>query len=159
MYTSNIRGIEKTLKENQALITISANKRNVFKLKCCTENDVNVYTGYSLKNVLIKASKFLPENKPENQVCVMGNFDTIGSIEYTLKHFDFKITGFNKDLSKVTVGGIDLKYVNSKTMESKITPNLYFAGEVLDADGPTGGYNLKIAFSTGYLAGLSASEK
>ena len=44
-------------------------------------------------------------------------------------------------------------------MESKLTPNLYFAGETLDLDGPTGGYNLKIAFSTGYLAGLSASKK
>lgn len=77
----------------------------------------------------------------------------------SLKHFNFEIAGFNKDLSKVTVGGIDLKYINSKTMESKITPNLYFVGEVLDVDGPTGGYNLKIAFSTGYLAGLSASEK
>jgi len=76
-----------------------------------------------------------------------------------LKRFTFKITGFNGKLSKVTVGGIDLANVNPKTMESTLTPNLYFAGEVLDLHGPTGGYNLKIAFSTGYLAGLSASEK
>ena len=62
-------------------------------------------------------------------------------------------------MAKVTIGGIDLKNINPKTMESTLTPNLYFAGEVLDLDGPTGGYNLKIAFSTGYLAGLSASEK
>lgn len=76
-----------------------------------------------------------------------------------LKRFAFEITGFNKDLSKVTVGGVDLANVNPKTMESTITPNLYFAGEVLDVHGPTGGYNLQIAFSTGYTAGLSASEK
>ena len=76
-----------------------------------------------------------------------------------LKRFTFEITGFNGDLAKVTVGGIDLKNVNSKTMESTLIPNLYFAGEVLDLHGPTGGYNLKIAFSTGYLAGLSAAEK
>jgi hypothetical protein len=76
-----------------------------------------------------------------------------------LKRFTFEITGFNEKLSKVTIGGVDLKHVNAKTMESKTTPNLYFAGEVLDLHGPTGGYNLKIAFSTGYLAGLSASEK
>ncbi len=44
-------------------------------------------------------------------------------------------------------------------MESTITEDLYFAGEVLEPVGPTGGYNLKIAFSTGYLAGLSASKK
>ena len=76
-----------------------------------------------------------------------------------LKRFTFEITGFNGDLAKVTIGGVDLKYVNSKTMESTLTPGLYFAGEVLDLHGLTGGYNLKIAFSTGYLAGLSASEK
>ena len=76
-----------------------------------------------------------------------------------LKRFTFEITGFNADLAKVTVGGVSLDYVNSKTMESTLIPNLYFAGEVLDLHGPTGGYNLKIAFSTGYLAGLSAGEK
>ncbi len=76
-----------------------------------------------------------------------------------LKSFTFEITGFNRDLAKVTIGGVDLDYVNPKTMESTLTPNLYFAGEILDLHGPTGGYNLKIAFSTGYLAGISASEK
>ena len=76
-----------------------------------------------------------------------------------LKRFPFEIIGFNSDLAKVTIGGVDLANVNAKTMESTLTPNLYFAGEVLDLHGSTGGYNLKIAFSTGYLAGLSASGK
>lgn len=76
-----------------------------------------------------------------------------------LKRFTFEITGFNCDLAKITIGGVDLANVNPKTMESTLTPNLYFAGEVLDVHGPTGGYNLKIAFSTGYLAGLSAGKK
>ncbi len=76
-----------------------------------------------------------------------------------LKRFTFNITGFNDKLAKVTIGGIDLDSINPKTMESTVIPDLYFAGEVLDLHGPTGGYNLKIAFSTGYLAGLSASEK
>ena len=76
-----------------------------------------------------------------------------------LKRFTFEITGFNSNLAKVTIGGIDLNHVNSRTMESTLIPNLYFAGEVLDLHGPTGGYNLKIAFSTGYLAGISAGEK
>lgn len=75
-----------------------------------------------------------------------------------LKGFTFEIIDFNKDLAKVTIGGVDLSNVNPKTMESTSTPDLYFAGEVLDLHGPTGGYNLKIAFSTGYLAGLSASK-
>ena len=76
-----------------------------------------------------------------------------------LKNFKFEISGFNKDLSHVTLGGINIENINPKTMESTITEDLYFAGEVLEPVGPTGGYNLKIAFSTGYLAGLSASKE
>lgn len=57
----------------------------------------------------------------------------------------------------VTRGGISLKEVNPKTMESKLAPGLYFAGEVLDLDGYTGGFNLQIAFSTGDKAGKSAA--
>ena len=76
-----------------------------------------------------------------------------------LKRFTFEIVDFNSKLSKVTIGGIDLKYINPKTMESTLVPGLFFAGDVLDLHGPTGGYNLKIAFSTGYLAGLAAGEK
>lgn len=55
--------------------------------------------------------------------------------------------------AQVTSGGISVKEINSSTMESKIIKNLYFAGEVIDIDAETGGYNLQMAFSTGYLAG------
>ena len=58
----------------------------------------------------------------------------------------------------ITSGGIDVKQVNPKTMMSKITDGLYFAGEILDLDAYTGGFNLQIAFSTGYLAGKSSAE-
>lgn len=61
--------------------------------------------------------------------------------------------GFQK--AEVTAGGIALDEVDSRTMESKIVPNLYFAGEILDLDGPIGGYNFQSAFSTGWLAGSS----
>ena len=61
--------------------------------------------------------------------------------------------GFKK--AEVTAGGIDLREVDSKTMQSKLCPNLYFAGEILDLDGPIGGYNFQAAFSTGWLAGES----
>ena len=87
------------------------------------------------------------------------NKKTKNRLAENLKRFTFEITGFNSNLSKITLGGIDTSYVNAKTLESTLTPGLYFAGEVLDLHGPTGGYNLKIAFSTGYLAGLSAGEK
>ena len=86
------------------------------------------------------------------------NKKTKNRLVENLKRFTFEITGFNSNLSKVTIGGVDVKNIDSKTMESTLIPNLYFAGEVLDLHGPTGGYNLKIAFSTGYLAGLSAGE-
>ena len=95
---------------------------------------------------------------PETQLSRINKKSKNRLIE-NLKRFTFEINGFNKDLAKVTVGGVDLKNINPKTMESKKIPNLYFAGEGLDLDGPTGGYNLKIAFSTGYLAGLSARKK
>jgi len=54
----------------------------------------------------------------------------------------------------ITVGGVDTREVNPSTMESKLTPGLYFAGEVIDVDALSGGFNLQIAFSTGYLAGI-----
>ena len=55
--------------------------------------------------------------------------------------------------AQVTSGGVKVKEINASTMESKIIKNLYFAGEVIDIDAETGGYNLQMAFSTGYLAG------
>jgi len=57
----------------------------------------------------------------------------------------------------VTSGGVSVKEVNPSTMESKLLPGLYFAGEVLDVDAYTGGFNLQIAWSTGHLAGVSAA--
>ncbi len=62
-------------------------------------------------------------------------------------------------VAMVTRGGVALDGVNMKTMESKIVPNLYFAGEVLDIDGDTGGYNLQAAFSTGFLAARSIQKR
>jgi len=60
---------------------------------------------------------------------------------------------FGFDLAMITSGGVDLSEVDPKTMRSKLFDNLYFAGEILDIDGPTGGYNLTVAWSTGYVAG------
>ena len=61
--------------------------------------------------------------------------------------------GFKK--AEVTAGGVSLKEIDSKTMQSKLVPNLYFAGEILDVDGPIGGFNFQAAFSTGWVAGLN----
>jgi len=61
--------------------------------------------------------------------------------------------GFKK--AEVTAGGVALDEIDSRTLQSKIVPNLYIAGELLDLDGPIGGYNFQAAFSTGWLAGES----
>jgi len=58
----------------------------------------------------------------------------------------------------ITSGGANLKEVENKAMRSKIISNLFIAGEVLDLDGPTGGYNLQIAWTTGYMAGKSSAN-
>ena len=71
--------------------------------------------------------------------------------------FTIAATGDYKE-AIVTIGGIDTRALSKKTMEVKSVPGLYFAGEVIDVDAYTGGYNMQIAFSTGYLAGKSAGE-
>jgi predicted Rossmann fold flavoprotein len=76
-----------------------------------------------------------------------------------LKNMRFNIKntrGFTEAI--ITNGGIDIKQINPRTMESKLVSNMYFAGEVLDVDALTGGFNLQIAWSTGYLAGISAGS-
>jgi len=76
-----------------------------------------------------------------------------------LKALPFTIVGTRGfDETIVTQGGVSLKEVNPKTMESKLVKNLYITGELLDLDADTGGYNLQIAFSTGYAAGKAANE-
>ncbi len=73
----------------------------------------------------------------------------------TLKEFELQISGFRSiDEAIITSGGINVKEINPKTMESKIIEGLFFAGEIIDVDSYTGGFNLQIAYSTGYTAGL-----
>ena len=77
----------------------------------------------------------------------------------TLKSFEIPLDGYRPiEEAIITSGGIEVKEITPKTMESKLVPGLFFAGEVIDVDAYTGGYNLQIAFSTGYLAGKSAAE-
>lgn len=77
-----------------------------------------------------------------------------------MKNWEFRIAGYvGYERCVVTAGGISTDGISQKTMESKLVPGLYFAGEVLDLDGDTGGYNLQTAFSTGFLAGRSAALK
>jgi len=101
--------------------------------------------------VVIKLSEIPPE-KPVNQISRQERL----KLAELLK--DFQLTpiatrSFNEAI--ITAGGVCIKEINPATMESKIINGLYFAGEIMDVDGYTGGYNLTIAFSTGYTAGIS----
>lgn len=78
---------------------------------------------------------------------------------HLIKEFDLglkELAGYDKAI--VTAGGVDLKEIDPATMKSKLIDNLYFAGEIIDVDGPTGGYNLQVCWSTGYVAGENASK-
>lgn len=81
------------------------------------------------------------------------------SLAKTIKKLEMTVAGlagFEKAI--ITSGGVDLKEIDGKTMKSKIIDNLYFAGEIINLDGPSGGYNLQLCWTTGYLAGQSAAE-
>ncbi len=98
----------------------------------------------------------ISEDKQVNSVTKQeraGLVDVLKGMELHIK----KTGGFNEAV--ITKGGVSVKEVNPSTMESKLTSGLYFAGEVLDVDALTGGYNLQIAWSTGYLAGVCAAQE
>ena len=81
------------------------------------------------------------------------------SLPKALKNWKMEIEGYvGYERCVVTAGGVSQEEVSPKTLESKMVPGLYFAGEVLDLDADTGGYNLQTAFSTGYLAGINAAK-
>lgn len=101
--------------------------------------------------VMIALSK-IPAEKKINEITREERHAFIQMI----KHFPMTITGLRGfQEAIITKGGVSVKEINPSTMESKLCPNLYFAGEVLDLDAVTGGFNLQIAWSTGYLAGVS----
>lgn len=99
--------------------------------------------------VIIKLSQ-IDEEKQVNEITKIERNRLIN----ILKHFEIEINGFRPiEEAIITSGGIRTKEINPKTMESKIIKNLYFAGEIIDVDAYTGGFNLQIAYSTGYTAG------
>ncbi|VAX30128.1 NAD(FAD)-utilizing dehydrogenases [hydrothermal vent metagenome] len=130
-------------------------------------HDLEMYGNRSIKNIL-------PELLPKKMIPVILELAGIASerkghsitkderkkLRLLLKEFSLTIeglSGFNKAI--ITTGGVSLKEIDPKTMRSGIIRNLYFAGEILDLDGPTGGFNLQVCWSTGYLAGESATAE
>ncbi len=94
-----------------------------------------------------------------DKLCHIVNSDDRKKLRNILKDFRFKIKDHRPiDEAIITAGGVNLKEINPKTMESKMCPGMYLAGEVLNLDADTGGYNLQIAFSTGWVAGKHSAE-
>ena len=106
-----------------------------------------------LPQKLIATIVKLSEIKPDKQVNEITKEERL-KLANLLKELKINISGFRPlDEGIVTSGGINIKEINPKTMESKIIEGLYFAGEIIDVDAYTGGFNLQIAYSTGYTAG------
>ena len=106
-----------------------------------------------LPNKLINIIINLSEINPEKQINEITKEERLRLVKL-LKNLSFTINSFkNIEVAVITAGGINIKEINPSTMESKIIQGLYFAGEIIDVDAYTGGFNLQIAFSTGYLAG------
>ena len=103
----------------------------------------------------VKAKKALAKT-----ICQNISPEQIAAIIQEIKQFTLEVTGTKSfDVAQVCAGGVDCSEIKEQTMESKLQKQLYFAGEILDVDGPCGGYNLQWAWSSGYLAGKSAAAK
>lgn len=101
--------------------------------------------------VIVKLSGIEPSEKV-NQITKAQRQNLV----HLLKNFTVNISDFRPiNEAIITSGGVDVKEINPKTMGSKIIDNLFFAGEVIDVDAYTGGFNLQVAFSTGYLCGMN----
>ncbi len=101
-------------------------------------------------DVIIEKSKIDPDKKV-NEITKEERHNLVNLI----KNFEVKLLGFRPvDEAIITAGGISVKEINPKTMESKLVSGLYFAGEIIDVDAYTGGFNLQIAYSTGWTSGM-----
>ncbi len=119
------------------------------------KNIIGKLVPQKLIQVILNLSKI----DPEKQVNLITKEER-KLLLHLLKEFTLNVqslVGFEKAI--VTSGGVDLQEVDPKTCQSKIIDNLYLAGEILDLDGPTGGYNLQICWSTGYAVGSSSATE
>ncbi|MGB2601102.1 MAG: NAD(P)/FAD-dependent oxidoreductase [Candidatus Omnitrophota bacterium] len=119
------------------------------------KNILKEFVPMRFSNLLLELSG-IPQDKKANQLTSEERKELIMLFK-GLKFNVANIISFEK--AQITRGGVSVKDIDPKTMESKKVKGLYFAGEMIDVDGDCGGFNLQAAFSTGYLAGLSAGSK
>ena len=129
--------------DERILRDFSSEKNKAFK------NSLEKLLPKKMIDVIIDLSEINP-NKKVNEITKKEREQLV----FLLKNFSITIQNFSKiEDAIVTAGGINIKEINPKTMESKIVKGLYFAGELIDVDAYTGGFNLQIAYSTGFVAG------
>lgn len=139
---------------------------NFLKLDERVQRDFSKYSNKAFKNclydllpikltsIIIKLSEIDPEKKVNNITK-----EERQKLVKLLKNLEMTADGLmGFDSAIITSGGIFLNEIDDKTMKSKIIDNLFFAGEIIDIDGPTGGFNLQVCWSTGYLAGENAAK-
>lgn len=118
-------------------------------------NSLNELLPQKLIEVIINLSGIEPEKKVN-----LITREERKKLTYIIQHLKLNIKGLRPiDEAIITAGGVDVKEINPSDMKSKLISNLYFAGEMIDVDGYTGGFNMQIAFSTGYLAGQMVGEE
>lgn len=156
--------IEEKLKNEKIVLKIDLKPAlTVEKLNLRVQRDFEKFKNKEIQNAL---KELLPQKiilpildtakiKKEKLVNSITKEERIQLINI-IKEFQITISNFRPiEEAIVTAGGICIKEINPKTMESKIIQNLYFAGEIIDVDAYTGGFNLQIAYSTGYTAGMN----
>lgn len=163
-YLVKTKNIEQILKEDKVELEIDLKPAlSEEKLDARILRDFEEQKNKQFKNSLDKLlpQKLIPviiektninESKKINEITKQERQKLVNE----LKHFKISINGTRPiEEAIVTSGGINIKEINPKTMESKLINGLYFAGEIIDVDCLTGGYNLQVAWSTGYTAGIS----
>ena len=166
-YILRIKNLEEKLKQRK--ITISIDLKPALseeKLDLRLKRDFEEHSRKQFKNCLdeLLPSKLIPYVVKQSKIEPEKQIDQLTKEErkrllIILKNLSFTVKAFRPiEEAIITAGGIDVKEVNPSTMESKIVKGLYFAGEILDVDAYTGGFNLQIAFSTGHLAGTMSKN-
>ena len=158
------KNIDEKLKDNKIKLVIDLKPAlSEEKLEQRIQRDFEKYKNKEIRNgldELLPKKMILPvlelskidENKKINSITK----EERKNLVKVLKNMGININGFRPiEEAIITAGGISIKEINPKTMESKLVNGLYFAGEIIDVDAYTGGFNLQIAYSTGYTAGLT----
>lgn len=151
LMTTGAVNLKIDLKPALDVLTLDKRLQRDFKSNKDFKNYLPDLIPQRLGNLIIKFTGISPDKKLN-----FINKEERKKISDFLKCLELTVKGLaDFDQAIITSGGVDLKEIESRTMQSKIIKNLFFAGEIIDLDGPTGGYNLQICWSTGFAAGAN----